>query len=564
MGRVSGRPKFRPPRKRNRTFTGCWRCRSRKVKCGGEKPACRACLRLGGVCSGYDAKVIWVDEDTQTFKSDGRRHVQCQLTWAGVPVLNSDLVDFLIEKCDQEASDSISGSLSTSSIASTHNPFSALRFDRTTPQDVSPVPLTLPLVPSLNSYSLAPEENHLFQHYVNHVAVIMMPFEHSRNPWTSSYPAAALHYSSTEQRALYDAILSHSGFHLAQLSNDRDRWAILATKHYNKAIQMLMKSISQERMQYGPTVAAIMTLLMAETYSGRSEVWKHHLKGAWSLLLEHRATEPWLDSDFACISTQSLNIIRIVAQTARLDAGGLGQDAIRCPGSGCGSTKDSTLVSSIASTLDFGFTIGATKDIMECISRITATARDIQVNGHLPSMDDEISSILEQLKTCEGNLKSLSLYPGNDAILLTPNGLESISTPRDVPYHQLRAFILATYVYFYRVIFDLPPCSLTAYVSSTFEHVANFSGKHAGNFSLWPAFIAATEAYTDNDMRLARDWLQHALSFGMGSRAHVQTVLEELWHRRERIAQNLGVDKGSVSVDWRQVMRDLQVDVLLV
>ncbi|KIV87118.1 hypothetical protein PV11_02686 [Exophiala sideris] len=564
MGRVSKGPKARPPRKRIRTFTGCWRCRSRKVKCDGQKPACRACQRLGVVCSGYDAKVIWVDEDTQTFKSDGRRDVQCQLTWAGVPVLNSDLVDFLIEQCDQEAGDKFSTTMSASSIAPIHNPFSILRFDRKPCQKSLPAPFTVSFVPGLNSYSLAPEENRLFQHYVNHVGIIMMPFEHSRNPWTSSYPAAALHYSSTEQRALYDAILSHSGFHLAQLSDDGERWTTLATKHYNKAIKMLMKSIRNGRRQYGPTVAAIMTLLMAETYSGRSELWKHHLKGAWSLFLENQAAEPWLDSDFACISTQSLNIIRIVAQTARLDGRGLDQDAIESPGGGSDVSKNSTLVSSIASTLDFGFTIGATKDIMECISRITTTARDIQAQGQLPSMDDEISSILDQLKSCEGNLESLYLDPGNDAIVLTPNGLEGISSRRDVPYHQLRAFILATNIYFYRVIFDLPPCSLTAYVSSTFEHVASFSGKYAGNFSLWPAFIAATEAYTEIDMHLARDWLEHALSFGLGSRVHVQTVLEELWHRRECISQELGVDKGSVSVDWRQIMRDLQVDVLLV
>ena len=418
-------------------------------------------------------------------------------------------------------------------------------------------------MPGLNSYPRAPEENLLFQHYVNHVGIIMMPFEHSRNPWTSSYPAAALHYSSTEQRALYDAILAHSGFHLAQLSNDRGRWTTLATKHYNKAIQMLMKSINYGRRQYGPTVAAIMTLLMAETYSGRSELWKHHLKGAWSLLLENQAAKPWLESDFACITTQSLNIIRIVAETARLDVREL-EDAFGDPGGGCNSSKKSTLVSSIASTLDFGFTIGATKDIMECISRMTATARDIQANGKLPSMEDEISSILDQLKSCEGSLEALPLNPGNDAIVFTPNGLECISSQRDVPYHQLRAFISATYIYFYRIIFDMPPCALTAYVSSTFEHVASFSGKYAGNFSLWPAFIAATEASTDNDMHLARDWLQDALSFGLGSRVHVQTVLEELWHRRECIAQELGVDKGSVSVDWREIMRDLQVDVLLI
>lgn len=51
----SGQPKL----KRNKSFTGCWTCRSRKVKCDTEKPHCNRCKKAGLTCEGYDIKLRW-------------------------------------------------------------------------------------------------------------------------------------------------------------------------------------------------------------------------------------------------------------------------------------------------------------------------------------------------------------------------------------------------------------------------------------------------------------------------------------------------------------------------
>lgn len=45
--------------RRAKTFTGCWTCRSRKVKCDLGKPSCRRCERSGFECGGYDIKLRW-------------------------------------------------------------------------------------------------------------------------------------------------------------------------------------------------------------------------------------------------------------------------------------------------------------------------------------------------------------------------------------------------------------------------------------------------------------------------------------------------------------------------
>ncbi|KAH7324914.1 fungal-specific transcription factor domain-containing protein [Stachybotrys elegans] len=46
--------------KRTKTFTGCWTCRDRKVKCDETKPQCRYCLVRGYDCGGYGVRLHWL------------------------------------------------------------------------------------------------------------------------------------------------------------------------------------------------------------------------------------------------------------------------------------------------------------------------------------------------------------------------------------------------------------------------------------------------------------------------------------------------------------------------
>lgn len=47
--------------KRSKTFTGCFTCRSRKIRCDLKKPHCRNCTKTGLLCAGYDIKLRWSD-----------------------------------------------------------------------------------------------------------------------------------------------------------------------------------------------------------------------------------------------------------------------------------------------------------------------------------------------------------------------------------------------------------------------------------------------------------------------------------------------------------------------
>lgn len=47
----------RTPKLRTKTFTGCWTCRARRVKCDDGQPQCQRCRRSGWECQGYGMRL---------------------------------------------------------------------------------------------------------------------------------------------------------------------------------------------------------------------------------------------------------------------------------------------------------------------------------------------------------------------------------------------------------------------------------------------------------------------------------------------------------------------------
>ncbi|KAF7719976.1 Fungal Zn(2)-Cys(6) binuclear cluster domain-containing protein [Penicillium ucsense] len=86
----------RVPKTRTKTFTGCWTCRSRRVKCDDERPVCRRCRQSGWHCQGYGLRLGW----SQT---PGSRSQRRQTQWSALqllPNLSSSAVNALLADLD--------------------------------------------------------------------------------------------------------------------------------------------------------------------------------------------------------------------------------------------------------------------------------------------------------------------------------------------------------------------------------------------------------------------------------------------------------------------------------
>ena len=271
---------------------------------------------------------------------------------------------------------------------------------------------------------------------------------------------------------------------------------------------------------------------------------------------KYRNKIPWDKTDFTSVSLQCLNIIKIIGETATGISTEVDDESF--VDESC-DVSDTSLSSLISATPAFGFTIGADKSILDCISQINQLQKNIARwhDDMLYQKDDFLERILSQLNSCRRRV-SLPMIV-EDATMpdeATENALEVLN--------QAKAFIHATYIYLYRTIFDSPPQNVRPYVSETLRHVDAFFETSNGNFSIWPAFIAAVEAYTNDDLAAAKRWLERSTSYGMGNRQAVRKVVEEVWQRREDMSEVAGVDRGIVIVDWRIVMKEMDYDVLLV
>ncbi|KAF7556245.1 hypothetical protein G7046_g6346 [Stylonectria norvegica] len=520
------------------------------------------CQRIGVECTGYGVKFIWVKDDGSVGTSQGRRALPCESTWNGFGHLAADMVDLLIFQCDEETDldKRISTTFSTSSNIADHNPFSVFKVDAQLHQRYQPLSLIqepdttsdlmLPVPTTFPEWPVG--EQFLFHHYVSHVANIMMPYEHPRNPWKSHFPAAALEMASLKHNFLYSAMLAHAAFNIAQLRGNDDGFLRVGLKQYGDAIQALVHSIGQESLDFPAAMASIMTLMFAELYHGPSHSWRHHFEGACTLLGKHSNSEPWKSTDLACVSLQSLSIVKIIGDTSKSSEVGFPLEETSL-----------TEASPISFTSGFGFTIGAPKLILDSIARITTYKNR---RSHGLTEDDDVSQLLARelaLLSQFGNKRDMSYNVDSENSVLDLDAIVDQDTTPEAA-HQRGAFVEATYIYLYRSLLDASPKAVNSYVGRTFAHVSAFFANSNGNFSVWPAFIAAAEAYTDHDLQVARQWLESATSFGIGSRKLMKLVLEEIWRRRDAMSRESGLERGLIAVDWRAVMEELDCDILLV
>ncbi|KAH7240234.1 fungal-specific transcription factor domain-containing protein [Fusarium redolens] len=85
--------------KKSKTFTGCWTCRARRVKCDEVQPVCNRCTKARRICEGYGVRLTWKSNQKETpFR------VLINLDTDAVEIPPDDLDDMINRCCYTEAS----------------------------------------------------------------------------------------------------------------------------------------------------------------------------------------------------------------------------------------------------------------------------------------------------------------------------------------------------------------------------------------------------------------------------------------------------------------------------
>ena len=209
----------------------------------------------------------------------------------------------------------------------------------------------------------------------------------------------------------------------------------------------------------------------------------------------------------------------------------------------CALDNTRRIVASVSSRPDFGFTAGATSELMWCIDETTRLASKIYQDGlrlHQQVVDEHYHRLLAcSLPDSQGDL-ILQLH------------------------HQI--FQLGAIIYFHRSVLDSPPHALAAFLDELLEHVKTYRGCGGGYVTVWPVFMAAVEAYQERHLEGFREWLSDCDKMGVANRKDIREVIESVWQRRQLIWQERGASTslGNLTIDWRRVMGERGFEVLLV
>lgn len=77
-------------KKKSKTFTGCFTCRSRKIRCDLKKPSCNNCKKTGVTCGGYDINLRWLVP--VQFRPNGRNPIQQPVVFEEVRSEDGEIV----------------------------------------------------------------------------------------------------------------------------------------------------------------------------------------------------------------------------------------------------------------------------------------------------------------------------------------------------------------------------------------------------------------------------------------------------------------------------------------
>lgn len=116
--------KARVPVRRTKTYTGCWTCRDRGIKCDEQRPECRKCLDAEIHCEGYSVRLVWEDEQNSGQRAQRRALIPRQdpgYSSLTVDELNSALAE--IDSADIEPEVAFAASC---------GPFSVFQFSQST------------------------------------------------------------------------------------------------------------------------------------------------------------------------------------------------------------------------------------------------------------------------------------------------------------------------------------------------------------------------------------------------------------------------------------------------
>ncbi|KAH8897156.1 hypothetical protein GQ53DRAFT_506543 [Thozetella sp. PMI_491] len=629
------------------TFTGCWTCRSRKVKCDErQRNGCGVCERLGLACAGYGVSLSWVTGRTQQLQGQRRRRIkpdpiplpilsdqQISTTLSSidavfapsgtitdgpfavfqayepiiekqslvepVPLITVDIEtqvcghppaqDEVREDADLDNLDTPWETLDTPQPTTTagyldtkelHSPelsseVGAPTVTTYTEWDSNHVPASGSPRPELLRAEISQEledpgassssphlglsiplsrdaqTSMLLHHYVNHVAELLQPVLHPKNPWRTTYFPFALAGrtelalcqegatpSTFASTALFHGLVSAAAFHLRNATNGSTEFHQLGLQHRIKALRALNATVvsPDDPLPHTIYLTAMLSLVTIDTVTGEDSDYPIHLEACRQLQEQPRYYSTLEDS-----SRQVNSIFRILSLLARTTAPVKPRP---CPPGG--------------PALDLQWFDDGERSI-EYIYGITPAL------GSLLQRTCEIAEYLEFYRDLEEQPPAALVMACHDvrdelsawAIDSEPFRLiqSRARTMLEIARCQARAFHGAVLIFYHRIVqshtalrHEVDIDSEVRAICENLTVAEDLKDAYMGGVKRiapmsWPAFIAACEA---TDRRGWIEWWERVQGYRLGNLARQWRIIQELWSV---------MDANETVTNWKDALR---------
>lgn len=260
-----------------------------------------------------------------------------------------------------------------------------------------------------------------------------------------------------------------------------------------------------------------------------------HLNAAWNFFITYKHEKPWEASEEAWTIAQSLIIIKIRVETMGIPTlqNTLQNEAIF------------PFISTVVCRHKFGFTAGADGILMNHLHDVNTLESKLRYrDSTVQQYREEIASLYRRIQNYR---------------------LEASSRNQVVRLH-CEIFRTGILIHFHRRILKSPPYTLIQLLDNLLNSVEEYERLRGGYVTLWPVFIGAAEVFNEDQKRRVRAWLDTAELMGAANRRDIRIVIEAVWQERSLQRALFGgvVDEGEVVVDWREVMRSMGVEILLI
>ncbi|EXJ83615.1 hypothetical protein A1O1_07238 [Capronia coronata CBS 617.96] len=591
---VRKRASNRQPIKHTKTFSGCWTCRDRHVKCDEGRPECARCLKGGFECQGYGIRLVWVDPDTQEREQNIRRAI-------GAPAIYEDDSRFMqvdvpkaldaIERLSAQRVSLASGpfsvfalnlsaaanktcledqrwnSLNDVAMVSSPSVLSGEGYSDDDEEDVletviSPVlleastpahtsELSNTLYPSRHSLDarhpsilrhldLLPrpaEQRELIHHWTSFVSWHLVPVDRADNPFRSVFTPMALSgltspsKQSNGQIALFHALCATSAFSRGQLLNDNGPAFTLAMKHYNLAIMHLRHSLANVKDSRQLDVQRGAILATITMFSAMDMITGR--SSEWRTHLQGGAS--WLGTIEGNVWDRDKSSSMVYQ--AYLSIAALCN--INLPATV--NVESDDFLDQRHYVLDRLF--GLTRPILKSIVMMNALIK------RFPNSD--ISADPETLDELE-----LQLYEQTpDSLDL--EGLDPLT--KDLTRHHAYVFYYASLIYFQRTVRRRPPDELQELVRYGVGHlqeIEDLGGEAIGCTLAWPPFVVACECLSTDLQEQMLAWYVLKRRHGFMNLEISKDIAKELWRRRSLAPKD-------VDIQWQDVLKEMNMDIVL-